>query len=61
MFAFCFDFALSALLVILITDLSLGIINNNLIFFLAMPIKSIIALFIADQFACYISPLFECN
>ncbi|ATW34271.1 type III secretion system export apparatus subunit SctT [Candidatus Williamhamiltonella defendens] len=50
MFELCFNFALPALLVMLITDLSLGLINRSAqqlnVFFLAMPIKSIMALFL---------------
>lgn len=50
MFELCFNFALPALLVMLLTDFCLGLINRSAqqlnVFFLAMPIKSVMALFL---------------
>ncbi|WP_339056902.1 type III secretion system export apparatus subunit SctT [Candidatus Regiella endosymbiont of Tuberolachnus salignus] len=50
MFELCLTFALPALLVMLLTDLALGLINRSAqqlnVFFLAMPIKSAMALFL---------------
>ncbi|AWK14001.1 type III secretion system export apparatus subunit SctT [Candidatus Fukatsuia symbiotica] len=50
MFELCMTFALPALLVMLLTDLALGLINRSAqqlnVFFLAMPIKSAMALFL---------------
>lgn len=50
MFELCLCFALPALLVMVLADLSLGLINRSArqlnVFFLAMPIKSALALFL---------------
>lgn len=50
MYELCLSFALPALLVMVLADLSLGLINRSSqqlnVFFLAMPIKSALALFL---------------
>ncbi|MDN0120470.1 type III secretion system export apparatus subunit SctT [Yersinia frederiksenii] len=50
MYELCLNFALPALLVMVLADLSLGLVNRSSqqlnVFFLAMPIKSALALFL---------------